>query len=131
MSQGMSHEFHHTPSVRVTKTKQCILVKLSIITLLLFHRVIISHDIQETCQKHKNGKLFSCTQDIESKLKKGLVTEKLFNEIFKLSGKEAEAKKIKDYLLALNLAVDMENGQLFIPSLVSDNNEVNQDINAC
>ena len=58
------------------------------------------------------------------------MTERLFNEIFKLSGREAEAKKIKDYLLALNLAVDMENGQLFIPSLVSDNNEVNQNINA-
>ena len=118
-----------TRPLKTIKTKQCILLKLSIIALLLFHRVIISHDIHETCQNHKKGKLFSCAQDIESKLKKGLVTEKLFNEIFKLSGREAEAKKIKDYLLALNLAVDMENGQLFIPSLVSDNNEVNQDIN--
>ena len=58
------------------------------------------------------------------------MTERLFNEIFKLSGREPEAKKIKNYFVALDLAVDMENGELFIPSLVSDNNEVNQDVNA-
>ena len=58
------------------------------------------------------------------------MTERLFNEIFKLSERKPEAKRIKDYLVALNLAVDMENGELFIPSLVSDNNEVCQDVNA-
>ena len=91
--------------------------------------MIISHDIHETCQELKKGKLDKCRQDIESKLKKGFVTERLFNEIFKLNGREPEAKKIKNYLVALDLAVDMENGELFIPSLVSDNNKVNQDIN--
>ena len=108
------------------------ILHLSMITLLLFYRLIISHDIHQTCEEHKKGKLFHCGEDIESKLKKGFVTERLFNEIFKWSGREPEAKKIKDYLVALNLAEDMENenGQLFIPSLVSDNNEVNHDINA-
>ena len=101
------------------------ILHLSMITLLLFYRLIISHDIHQKCQEHKKGKLFHCAVDIESKLKKGFVTERLFNEIFKLRGREQEAKRIKDYLLALNLAVNMENGQLFIPSLVSDNNEVN------
>ena len=50
----------------------------------------------------------------------GLVTADLFDRIFEWKEKGSEARKTKDFLLALNLAVEMEDKTLFIPSLVSD-----------
>ena len=47
----------------------------------------------------------------------------LFKELCKVGKRESEWEFIKIYLVALGLAVDLKT-QLFIPSLVSDENKV-------
>ena len=49
----------------------------------------------------------------------------LFKELCKVGKRESESEFIKSYLVALGLAVDLKT-QLFIPSLVSDENKVNR-----
>ena len=59
-------------------------------------------------------------------MKKGLVSTEFFKEVCRAGKKEKEEETIKSYLLALDLAAELENGTLFIPSLVSDDNRVSK-----
>ena len=59
-----------------------------------------------------------------NELKKGMVSQDLFLELCKKGGKEKEAMTLRKYLFALGLAVELKDGQMFIPALVSDENEV-------
>ena len=76
----------------------------------------MSHDIEKQCRKIpglKNEKL---------ELRKGIATANLFNEICKMHGKNDE--HIRTYLLKFELAVELKDGDLFIPAIVSEKNEV-------
>ena len=60
-------------------------------------------------------------------LKKGIIGKDLFKEICKTQKKNEEL--IRTYLLNFKLAVELDNGQLFIPSIVSDRKEVSSGLN--
>ena len=61
------------------------------------------------------------------KLKKGMVSKDIFLELCRIAGNdESKAENIRSYLLALCLSVETTEGQLFIPSLVSDENNVKE-----
>ena len=53
-------------------------------------------------------------------LKKGLVSERMFVELCHGAGMGEKTKYIRSCLLALGIAVETINKQLFIPALVSD-----------
>ena len=78
-------------------------------------RCIISHDVLDkvTRQADKN------------ELKKGLISSQLFLALCKADGKEMRADNIKNYLLALGIAVETTDELIFVPALVSDENKVN------
>ena len=50
-------------------------------------------------EKEKNGALFACKREIETKLKMGLVTADLFDRIFKWKQRGSKAKKTKVFFL--------------------------------
>ena len=58
----------------------------------------------------------------KSELKKGIVKTNLFQKICTTQEKKEEL--IRTYLRNFELAVELKNGQLFIPSIVSDRDEV-------
>ena len=87
---------------------------------MIILRCIISQDIEEQCSK--------ILKKEKNELKKGVVAATLFNEICNMHGKDS--KVIKSYLLKFDLAVELQSGlEIFIPSLVSENNEVNKNQN--
>ena len=53
-------------------------------------------------------------------LKKGLVSEEMFVELCHEAGKDEKTDYIRSCLLALGIAVETIDRQLFIPALVSD-----------
>ena len=58
-------------------------------------------------------------------LKNGMVSKDIFVELCRIAGNdESKAENIRGYLLALCLSVETTEGQLFIPSLVSEENIV-------
>ena len=64
----------------------------------------------------------------KSELKKGIVQTNLFQKI--CTTQEKKEEHIKTYLVNFKLAVELKNGQLFIPSIVSDKNEVKSNHNS-
>ena len=77
-----------------------------------FLRYILNHNIKATREWEKE------------ELKKGFVSPVLFEQLCKVGLMEKEGKTLKRYLLALDLAVELQNGTLFIPSLVSGEKDV-------
>ena len=55
-------------------------------------------------------------------LKKGILHQNLFRELCK--NQEIDDKLVKTYLLNFDLAVKLNKGKLFIPSVVSDTHKV-------
>ena len=76
----------------------------------------MSHDIEKQCRSIPGLK----KEKLE--LKKGVLTASLFKEICKMHGKKDE--HIRTYLLNFELAVELKDGELFIPSIVSEKTEV-------
>ena len=58
------------------------------------------------------------------KLENGVLTPAMFQRLYDLEGGRLGGEKLRTYLLALGLAVEMKNDALFIPCMVSDLNEV-------
>ena len=77
-------------------------------------RCVIRHDLQDVCSKIpglKKEKL---------KLKLGIVGAKLFAKLCSNDGKQKDL--IQSYLLKFGLAVKLKDGNIFIPSIVSEDN---------
>ena len=53
-------------------------------------------------------------------LKKGLMSDEMFVELCREAGKDEKTDYIRSCLLALGIAVETIDRQLFIPALVSD-----------
>ena len=86
---------------------------------LLFPRCIISHDVKDVCKKKikpnpDENEIF--LYQIHS-LHNGKMAANLFKKICEYHGKDETL--IKNYLLKFELAVKIDNDDLFIPSLVS------------
>ena len=80
--------------------------KYLIFSILNIFRAIISHDIHDRISDiHMKG----ISDQEKSSVGKGLVSAQLFREICK-----DEDKSVKTYLLALDLAVELTGGNLFI-----------------
>ena len=93
--------------------------KYLIFYILNIFRAIISHDIHDRISDiHVKG----ISDSEKTSAGKGLVSAQLFREICK---DEEKSVTVRTYLLALDLAVELTDGNLFIPSIVSDRNEVN------
>ena len=73
------------------------------------------------------GKNLSRKKDCEE-LKKGLVSEEMFVELCRADGKGEKIEYIRSCLLALGIAVETMNRELFIPALVSDFKSVSEEI---
>ena len=70
---------------------------------------------------HGAGKGGGRTKKMDCReLKKGLVSEEMFVELCHAAGKGEKTDYIRSCLLALGIAVETMNRQLFIPALVSD-----------
>ena len=54
-----------------------------------------------------------------------MMSPEFFSKLCMKGGKEKEEKTLKSYFLALGVAVETNNGHIFIPSLVSDDSKVN------
>ena len=73
------------------------------------------------------GKNLTRKKDCEE-LQKGLVSERMFVELCHGAGKGEKTDYIRSCLLALGIAVETINKQLFIPALVSDFKSVSEEI---
>ena len=80
------------------------------------YRCIICHDVKEVCRQ------FPDHQSEAKLLQDGILPANLFNRICEHRGKDE--KLIKNYLLKFSLAVELDDAQLFIPSLVSTRTKV-------
>ena len=69
-----------------------------------------------------SGKREELNQD-QAEIQNGVIRDSLFK---KLCGKEHTL--IRSYLLKFELAVELEDGEVFIPSLVSKTNKVNREL---
>ena len=69
-----------------------------------------------------NHKAIESFDDASEKMKveNGILTPAMFQRLYDLEGGRLGGKKLKTYLLALGLAVEMKNDALFIPCMVSD-----------
>ena len=77
-------------------------------------RCIVSHNVVKNVRAVKD----------RDDLKKGLLSSKVFDELCRFHGREMEAENIKNYLLALGIAVKTKDDLIFVPALVSDENKV-------
>ena len=72
-------------------------------------RCVISHKSAQNCSKVKD----------RDAMKKGLVSQELFRELCEKGGVR-DKDTLRRYCLELELAVNLEDGNLFIPALASD-----------
>ena len=77
-------------------------------------RCIVSHNVDQNVRAVKD----------RVNLKKGLISSKVFDELCRFHGREMEAENIKNYMLALGIAVETKDELIFVPALVSDENKV-------
>ena len=75
-------------------------------------RCIISHDVKDVCKRK-----IKANRDEKRSLQNGKISANLFKKICEYHGKDDEL--IKNYLLKFQLAVKIDDDELFIPSLVS------------
>ena len=73
------------------------------------------------------GKNLSRKRDCKE-LKKGLVSKEMFAELCHAAGKDEKTEYIRSCLLALGIAVETIDRELFIPALVSDFRLVSEEI---
>ena len=57
-------------------------------------------------------------------IRKGILTRAMFKKLCVEGGKSSEEENLRSYILALNLDVELNDEEIFIPSLVHDKNEV-------
>ena len=58
------------------------------------------------------------------KIRQGLLTRDMFKRLCHRGGKGPEEENLRNYILALNLAVELNDGEIFIPSIVANDNKV-------
>ena len=52
----------------------------------------------------------------------------MFHQLWAANQGQLDEEELKGYLLALGLAVDLKDEEIFIPSLISDENKVVDDL---
>ena len=57
-------------------------------------------------------------------IRKGILTRAMFKKLCVEGEKRLEEENLRSYILALNLDVELNDEEIFIPSLVHDKNEV-------
>ena len=72
---------------------------------------------------HKAIESFDQTSE-KMKVENGILTPGMFQRLYDLEGGRLGGEKLKKYLLALGLAVEMKKEALFIPCMVSDLQQV-------
>ena len=72
---------------------------------------------------HKDIECFNEASE-KMKVENGIFTQAMFHRLCNLEGGRFGGKKLKKYLLALGVAVEMKNNAIFILCLVSDLQQV-------
>ena len=60
----------------------------------------------------------------ERRIKSGILTPTMFHQLWEANQGQLDEEELKSYLLALGLAVELKDEEIFIPSLISDDNKV-------
>ena len=73
-----------------------------------------------------NHEVIDCFDTIREKrkIRQGLLTRDMFKRLCDRGGKGGEEENLRNYILALNLAVELNDGEIFIPSIVANDNKV-------